>query len=336
MTQSMKSPFALTGTLASLLAAGVLVGCGGGGGSTPTTAPATPVAPTALAASLVTSVPAANYTGEAAAAFALLNAERNNCGFGMLAQNAALDAAATAHADYAVINGSAAGPHTEVASQPGFTGANPTDRMIAKGYAGNRSTTSEAMTFGTGTTVIRNLLGAPYHLNDLMRGYRDVGMVFRNLSLPLFVANFGYLPVTGAQMLASDDIKTYPCNGSTGVNFQVRGETPNPIPGRNLGVNPIGTPIKIAVREGNVLTITNAGMIKASTGAVISLRAPVTAANDPLKVNGISYFGSNEAYVAPDAPLERLTQYTVTYSGTNNGVVFTNRTFSFTTGNGFN
>ena len=130
--------------------------------------------------------------------------------------------------------------------------------------------------------------------------------------------------------MARTDIKTYPCEGTTGVNFQLRGEIPNPVPGRDLAVNPIGTPILFVVRDGNVLQITNVSMVKTLTGAVIALRDVVTAANEPNK----GYFSLNEAYVAPNAPLERNTQYTVTFSGTNSGSPFTNRTFTFATGSG--
>jgi uncharacterized protein YkwD len=314
--------------------AAVLVGCGGGGGgSTPAQSVAPAPAPVPVAANLVTSVPAASYTGEQAVAFNLINAERNRCGFGLLAQNEKLDAAAKAHAAYtpqSAITGEDL--HAEVPGRAGFTGATPTARASAQGYSG---AVTEVMSLGTGTSAVRALLSAPYHLRGLMDGYRDIGIgIFVSpLALyPYFVANLGTQTGVGVQHLGNSDVVTYPCEGVTGVNFQLRGEIPNPVPGRNLSANPIGTPVLIKVRDGNVLTITNAGMINVGTGAVIALRAPISAANDP---NGAGYFKPSEAYIAPDAPLMRGTMYQVTITGTNNGAAFS-RTFSFTTGTGVN
>ena len=170
----------------------------------------------------------------------------------------------------------------------------------------------------------------------MMDGFRNIGIGFAPSTLPdypYFVANYGTATGTAFQQLGSDDVATYPCDGVTGVNFQLRGEIPNPVPGRNLSTNPIGTPILIKVRNGNPLTVTSAAMINVATGAVVVLRPPVTRDNDP---NGVAGgFGPGEAYVAPDAPLERGTQYQVTVAGTNNGVAFS-RSFRFTTGTGVN
>lgn len=88
--------------LVASASAALLVACGGGGGGTRTAAtpvgPSIPTVAPSTTATLVNSVPPASYTGQAAAAFALWNAERNQCGFGLLAQNAQLDAASVAHA----------------------------------------------------------------------------------------------------------------------------------------------------------------------------------------------------------------------------------------------
>lgn len=321
--------FAFTAVMAA-----VLVGCGGGGGGGSPAPSATPTpAPASVAGNLVTSVPAANYTGEFAVAFNLLNAERSRCGFGLLTQNSALDAAAKAHAAYfpqSAVTGEDA--HGEVPGRPGFTGATPSARAAAKGYSG---TVTEGLAVGSGSSAMRTLLSAPYHLMELMGGYRDVGIGIEASSVPefpYFVINSGALNGVGMQQLGSGDVVTYPCDGVTGVNFQLRGEIPNPVPGRNLSANPIGTPILIKVRDGNALAITNAGMINVATGAAIGLRAPVSAANDP---NGSGYFKPSEAYIAPDAPLSRGTTYQVTVTGTNNGTAFS-RTFTFTTGTGVN
>jgi uncharacterized protein YkwD len=313
-------------------------GGGGGGGSTgaaPVVPGATP-APVVLAATLVGSVPASTYTDDAAAAFNLINAERNTCGFGLLLQNPSLDAAAAAHAAYtpmSIVTGEDL--HAEVAGRAGFTGTTPTARAVARGYVGS---VGEVMALGNGNVAMRLLLSGPYHLRGLMDGYRDIGIGMMASSLPefpYFVADLGSQTGTAAQLLGSGDVATYPCAGVVGVNYQLRNETPNPVPDRNLSTTPIGTPILVKVRDGNALMITNAAMINVASGASVVLRAPVGAANDPNKVNGVSYFKPSEAYIAPDAALVPGTVYQVTINGKNSGVAFS-RTFSFTTGTGVN
>lgn len=110
------------------------------------------------------------------------------------------------------------------------------------------------------------------------------------------------------------------------------GENPNLVPGRNLLTSPLGTSIGVAVDVGSTLVITSASMIKVSTGAFVTLRAPVMAANDPNAIKGVTYFKSNEGFVSADAPMDADTQYQVTITGTITGTVFSPRTFTFTTG----
>lgn len=318
----------------AIAAVAMLTACGGGGGGSTATPPVdTTPAPVVAQSTLVTTVSAPNYTGEPAAAYTLINIQRSTCGFGLLAQNLALDASARSHADYSATNGVVS--HDETPGLPGFTGVTPTARAVAKGYGGQAG---EEIAAGNGAFAMRTLLSGPYHLRGLMNGYRDIGIGLASSTVPdqpYFVVELGVPSGAGLQFLGGDDIATYPCNGVTGVNFQLRGEIPNPVPGRDLSTNPIGTPIFIKVREGNVLTITNATMINVATGAAVALRVPVGGANDPNKFNGVTYYGVNEAYIAPDAPLARGTLYQVTVGGTNKGVAFS-RTFSFTTGTGVN
>ncbi|MBC7618319.1 MAG: CAP domain-containing protein [Candidatus Saccharibacteria bacterium] len=326
--------------LVTTASAALLVACGGGGGgqtaATPAS-PASPAVPLSTAATLVTSVPPASYTGQAAIASAVWNAERSQCGFGLLSQNPALDGAAAAHASYSVISGTVA--HEEISGQPGFTGETPASRIAVKGYAGTGSTVSEVMTgvngailSSAGNYAIRSLLSAPYHLRAMVDSYRDVGMAFGNGSVGSpFVGDLGYQTAASPQLIAGSDVKTYPCDGSAGVFPELRSETPNPVPGRDLAINPIGTPVLVRVRDGNTLVVKTTSMVQLSNGAAIPLRPTVTAANDPNRVNGIGYIRANEAYFAPDSALAPNSQYQVTVTGTNNGVDFS-RTFIFTTG----
>jgi hypothetical protein len=120
---------------------------------------------------------------------------------------------------------------------------------------------------------------------------------------------------------------TYPCQGSTDTAYRLTGEVPNPVPTRNLATSPLGQPIIVMIRKGRVLTLTSATMTKVSTGTPITLRAPVTLAND---VNQ-GYYEANFGYVLPDVALEPSTQYQVTINGKNGATVFS-RTFTYTTG----
>ncbi|RYF17982.1 MAG: CAP domain-containing protein [Comamonadaceae bacterium] len=363
-------------TFTALALASVLSACGGGGGgdaddssAAPAAAPpstttgavpdgtvSTPEAPapimipapapapagTSQPADQASTAPRPTYAqgSEELAAFDFLNAERGRCGFGLLAQNTKLDAAAKAHADYQLVNNLF--QHTEDrASYPtGFTGTTPWDRFAYQGYTnlgggvdqitGISGTADKA---GFGVQGIRNLLNAPYHLKGLMAGMREMGVSVRSstdtaTAQPRVLLQYdaAYTQAAGPQNLSSADVQTYPCDGSAGVNRQLTNESPAPVPGRNLQSNPLGTSVYFSVRSGNALVVDSVTMTDARTGSQVALRGVITSANDPNRE-----FLANEAYVAADAPLAANTSYQVTVTGTNNGTSFS-RTFTFTTG----
>ncbi len=310
-----------------------LAACGGGGGESTTSAPPQGVAYTAGSEDL--------------AVFTLLNAERERCGFGTLTQNAQLDAAARAHANYQLINSFVAHLEDALNFPNGFTGTLPSDRIAAAGYLGAGAVADEIAGFlginqkaGLGEAALRNLLNAPYHLQGLMSGFRDVGIAVRSsidtgagMPAVLLQINAAYKRVVGPQLFASTEVHTYPCEGTSGVNFKLSNEEPNPVPGRDLSTNPLGSSIYIAARAGNTIQITSASMVRLSTQQAITLRVPVTAANDPYGPCSEGCFKSHQAYVVADAPLQPGSPYQVTVNGTNNGASFS-RTFTFTTGTG--
>jgi len=325
--------------LATVAALVALASCGGGGGG----GSASPASPAA-----VTTVSSVTYAAgsEELAVFNLLNAERERCGFGSMAQNAQLDAAASAHANYQVINSVVS--HLEDAGNPnGFTGVFAADRIAAAGYTDAGALTDEISGFlgtsqkaGLGEPALRNLLNAPYHLQGLMSGFRDVGISVRSnadtgvgAAAVILQINAAYKSVAGPQLFAGTEVHTYPCEGTSGVNFKLSNEQPNPVPGRDLGTAPLGSAIYIAVRDGNVLNVTSASLIQLSTGQFVTLRPPITAANDPHGPCAAGCFKSHQAYVVADAPLQANTSYQITINGTNNGTSFS-RTFSFATGTG--
>ena len=305
---------------------------------------------------MLTSVPIATYPigSDLLEAFNLLNKERARCGFGMMAQNVALDQAATGHLNYVKKNYAAYGfDHLQVPGRPGFTGVSPTDRALSAGY-GSRDKThvSESAAArwavnksifanGLATSSMRNLLNAPYHALGLISSYKEVGSAFglvdeKNFSsgdvhslafLILKPARIDFFTdFNNTQEIADSTIRTYPCQGSVDINRMMVGEVPNPVTPRDLATNPIGSSIMIKVKTGNTLLVTNAGMFESSTGAAVVLLPTMTNANDPNR-----YLQKSAAVIMPDKPLKPLTSYKVTINGTNNGASF-ERIFEFKTG----
>ena len=294
---------------------------------------------------VLTPAPAPTYPdgSEEAAAFNLLNAERSRCGFGTLVQNTQIDAAAQAHADWGLRNWVWSHYEDETKYPSGYTGNTSRVRALYQGYT-NLGATGEVMAATNGTSVktglgtehIRGLLAAPFHLNTLTYGYLDVGISVRSKTdagssnpAVFSVADLAYKQNLGMQQQSSSSILTYPCDGTTGVDYQLDGEIPNPVPGRNLAAFPLGHPVLIRVRDSNTLSITDATMRNLSTNELVPVRSAATTKADD--TGGI--FKYNEAYVIPDGPLSQNTTYKVTITGTNSNVPFT-KTFECSTGSG--
>jgi uncharacterized protein YkwD len=345
------------GMILTVVSLAALSACGGGSsGAAPQATivqapPAGGLPVTAVPAdtAIVTSVPTPIYTPgplqEELSAFMFLNAERSRCGFGLLAQNDQLDAAAKGHAEWLLTNNYTG--HFQVSGTPLFTGVSPPDRMLAAGYSGSgggNSTETEYDAGGTksaqGIVGVRRLLNAPYHLMGMIRGFKDVGIAVRDksdLGLPSnrHVVNIDYSLKSSAAMQApaAGSLRTYPCAGSTLIDRSLSNETPSPVPGRNLGAFPLGSSVAIAIDVGHTLVISTASMVNAVTGAAVVVRAPTTSANDPNAVAGVSYLGSHEGFISADAPLDPKTDYKVTITGSDNGVAFKQPvSFTFTTG----
>lgn len=325
-----------TSSILALLAA-----CGGGGGAVGSASDSNPTQGNNVAdSSMVAGITTPSYAdgSEEQAAFNRLNNERRSCGFGTLKQDTRLDQAARAHADWMLQN--SVFSHTESAAYPnGFTGINPWDRSAFAGYPITYYT-SELISFGSNATKagrgdkgVRELLAGVYHAIGSLRPLKDVGISVR---APAEVGRSTVLVPTvivtgttnGYQMLASDEVVTYPCQGTTGTEYQLTDEDPNPVPGRNLGTAPLGQPIIVMVRLGQTLSLTAASMQRVSDGQPVVIRTPVTGAADP---NGRLANDPQIGYVLPDGPLLPNTAYRVSISGTNNGAAF-QKTFTFTTG----
>lgn len=269
----------------------------------------------------------------------------------MLAQNTSLDNTARGHADWIVFNKTPS--HFQALGTPLFTGITKDDRAIAAGYNPRGSfTMQDESTFNMGTfgndkagfgaQSVRRLLNAPYHAVGLLDGYREVGISIRNAfdagapdagslnqGRKAMVINPARLLSSGSQLaaLTTSDVLTYPCNGTTNVEPGLYNEEPNPVPGRDLLTNPLGSSVQVAIKEGHTLTITSASIRVQSTGDSVVLRTAITSTNDPYTYG----FALNRGYIVADAPLAENTEYAVEINGTNNGAPFTSA-FTFTTG----
>lgn len=319
----------------------LLSACGGGGGGP------SPYADTYQPSELVSSISAPDYgvTSEELVAFNLLNSERTRCGFGLLSQSPKLDLASKAHADWNLLNNQFS--HNEDASvyPNGYTGYIPYDRALYQGYSSSPGGYGEVMAWrntthkaGVAAPLIRGLLNAPFHLALLMKGYRELGVsvqepndVGAQNGNAQLVADVSYKNDVGLQKIASNSVETYPCEGSTGVSYQLFGESPNPVPGRDLSTSPLGVSILIKVRDGQNLNVTSAALKETISGAAVQLRGLVGGVNGQADTID-NVFNASTAYVAADSPLRPNTQYTMNLVGTNNGVAFT-KTFTFATGN---
>lgn len=335
--------------LAIALSSTILAACGGGG-SSGSDAPALPTAEPAVSlpgstivpnnglSSIVMTAAASTYAvgSEEFEAYNKLNSERLHCGFGALTQNSSLDAAAKSHADYQGINNLQ--DHLQSPSLPGFTGISPGDRLAAAGYP-NPSTANDEMVKvvgfstknGFGAIGVMELLNAPFHMRGMLGEGRDVGIAVRNSvdvnsPIPSVITQFdiAYTKELGPQLFASDEVNTYPCEGTSGSHYKLENETPNPVEGRDLKLNPLGSSIYISLRLGNTLAITKASIKQVSNSSMVNLRVPVTSSNSG------NMFRSHEGYVVADQPMLPSTSYLATIEGTNNSVYF-KKAFTFTT-----
>jgi hypothetical protein len=329
-----------TRTLFSAVSMAVIAACGGGD-SSQNTPPDSTTSPSQNS-SIINTIQTSTYTtnSEELAAFNRLNAERRHCGFGTLRQDIRLDQAARAHADWMLINNIYAHIESSAYSN-GFTGANSWDRASFAGYPSTYYT-SELIAFGSTGTIagrgdkgMREFFAGDYHANGALPPMNDVGISVRAPSDvgsdTVIVPTELVLGTTdGYQLPGVTDVLTYPCEGVTGTEYQLDDEEPNPVPERNLGGSPLGHPIIVMARMGQTLTISAAAMNRVRDNQSVSLRPPVTGAADP---NNHLAYEPHFGYVLPDFPLEPLTSYRVTISGTNNGMSFT-KNFIFTTGAG--
>ncbi|MCW8206467.1 CAP domain-containing protein [Verminephrobacter aporrectodeae subsp. tuberculatae] len=283
----------------------------GDGGDTP--APA--------ASAIVTSVPAATYeaTSSEALAYEMLNAERSQCGFGLLAQDIRLDQAAMGHLDYLAQNNAVG--HFQKPGNARFTGVNPGNRATAAGYDHRQvGETLLPVPFTENVEyAVRSILSAPHTLVAL-HGLRDVGLAWgptavgRTLEMVFGLAE-------NAVHQDAGKVLTYPCEGSAGVLASTGEEVPTPFLAEADAI--WGQPI--LVKGASDLRVAAASITGPGGAVTIKALYGDEQTTDP---NGRCKAGV--ACIIPVA-LATNTTYTATVSGTNAGAGFMS-TFSFRTG----
>jgi len=336
---------------------GVSDGAGGGG----TSGGSSGSWGTPIADPIQTSVAPPTYTGALLQAYNFLSSSLANCGFGALRQDPNLDAAAANHAAYVaqhLFDGYY--PHLETPGKAGFTGVEYWDRQAAAGYRGlpagevevgislgfstayKPMKTSDIEAF-TPLTNVRHLLNAPYHGMAMLLGVQDVGFASRfrwKESLQAgatvvegagaVVVSMGKRSLNGQQPSDPNAVRTYPCEGSIDVGYELTGEwVPGGslAPGRDVGANPFGTTIYAVGQPGSTISIQSVNVIELSTGRPVPIYEIRNRANDP---NPQVHPGPHMAYVLLDRRLNPGQRYQVSMSGMINGRPYT-RQFTYTT-----
>jgi uncharacterized protein YkwD len=224
--------------------------------------------------------------------------------------------------------------HEETPGLPGFTGVTLKDRLATVGYSSyvegeDGYQTNENQTPGEDNPVltIRSLFMLPYHALALLNGHHDFGMgVSKNGANSFSSIDFASKTLADHSVIPAGEIRMWPCNGVSDIlSKSLREEGPNPIPGRNLRTNPIGTPTYVIARSGNKLDITSYEVRSAGGTSVAIAKVLGKDVADLLGAN------PSQMAIIPNNPLELSTTYTSTVTGTNNGVPFT-KTCQFTTG----
>lgn len=330
--------FSVHGLTAIAIAASLtLAACGGGGGggsptSSGTAGSATPAsgtsasAPTSAGTPVTGTLATPQYSANSAqlAAFTMINQYRQECGFPAFKENTILDQVAQNHAAYQAQNNLLT--DTEVQGNPDFTGVTAEDRAEALGwpsgaYAGsaddgvNFTTTTDPTLIGTDSLMY--FMANPYHSTVLPFLTSDIGLGF---SAGQFATSASFTIGGNAPALTGSPL-TFPCQGVTGVPYEGTGETPT-VPGVT---GPTGTPIVVTGNQSDAIHLT-AGTMTDPQGHQIALSL-LDSSNDSNKL-----VATYEGVAFATTPLLPNTQYSVSLTGTVNGVAFS-RSFSFTTGN---
>lgn len=348
--------------LAAMSFATLLVACGGGGSGSSQSVHNVATQTGALAPQ--TSVPAATYAAGSAQAvmYQAVNNLRSALGVGLLAQDAALDTAATAHAQYLLRNQLV--QHEETAGMPGYYGPMPQPRAVtagapatewvgevAAGWSQNPQDATQSTEIATG--CFNEWYTTVYHLAAMVSNQQTIGIgIAPNSSVSTFggcVLDFGTtagvpanpapnsIPYSGGQQIATTAVITVPHAQESGVftGFDFAGEAPSPAP--DLTLANLGRPVMVMVNgnDGAILTVKSFSLADSSGASVpsrilVSVAAKSGSVDSAVADPNANYLADNEAFILPLAHLQNGMTYTATFTGARNGTPV-NVSWSFTT-----
>lgn len=319
----MRSRLSLPASLVPALFAALLTACGGGGGSAPSsstdgvTPPTTPTTPTQPGAPTATGDTATD-------GFNWFNYRRSQIGLSVLSRNSRLDIAAVGHSNYLRLNNTVV--HTQTQGNPGFTGAQLSDRFAAAGY-----TLAQPYAYGevisaasdrSGFYHAEELIAAIYHRFVIFEPvFREMGTgaATGNSNYTYFTADLATVNGYGAGV-GHGNIANYPASGQTAVpvSFFSDNESPDPVPNQNE----VGYPISVHADISAQLRVTTFTVRQRGGSSDLSVRllARPADAETPLSA----------AAIIPLARLSANTIYDVTFTGTVDSVPVS-RNWSFTT-----
>ena len=313
----------------SILMTALLAACGGGGGGSTSTNTASSGGSTTGSGTLTS--PQYTAGSPELAAFNQFNTERQECGFPTVSENTLLDQAAKNHLTYMEDNLIPNG-HTEISTNPGYTGVTPQARALYVGYATSGGFVGEVngpfTTNVGGALSVVALSSVPYHEAVLFTPTSDFGMDYGSMIMGPTTTYHVPEIMDGYQGIApsiSSAPLTFPCQGTTNVDYEsAHAESPAPL-GIDTGTNPIGTPIAVIGNIADTIVLSS-GQLTGPGGTVINMDL-LDSANDTNHE-----MQPYEAAAFATSPLQPNTSYSATITGTINGTAFS-RNFSFTTGN---
>lgn len=256
----------------------LLAACGGGGGGSSEDTPIveTPTAPELIIPAGVT----VTYPAGSAASLALqtVNTMISHCGYSRMNSVRDLTHAAQGHMDYIAANGFHYS-HLQESGKPGFTGATHVERIVAAGGAAERANHSSEGVGGMGGShgrVTTGLLAAPYHQADLLSQFSEIGigtaedpdlaLLDPSVTAESVVFNYGGTKLNSVPL---NDVRTFPCEGSTLIPSQGGPETPDPAPEL---AGKFGPGLNFETNKDGAIEVTSISLRNLANGNVIPLQ----------------------------------------------------------------
>jgi hypothetical protein len=303
---------------------------------------------------------------------AQLNTIRQYSGAGLVAENTALDTAASNHANYLVVNNLTAnasylsqavsgvspsilGGHYEAPNTTDATGIDPATRAYNAGYAGSASSVGELLSIGasSATSCGASIENSVYHLIELISPFTDIGLSYNagNGGGAVCDIELG-VAASGSQLPSAGNYVFYPGTAQSGVPPAFDNQAEAPVPAPDI-TSLAGHPIVFSLYNQTNTTLSPANIVLQHF--TLTYTDPSTGSQDPVSARVLTQSGVNTAGVTspttpatdgnipapgmlvllPTSPLLPNTTYTVTFAATINTTTpatTVNQTWSFTTG----